>query len=314
MATTRSLFSPSRSAAAAGNGGASSSRNINLIGTEKDFSVNLNLSVGGSGGAGGDGGAVTINNNGGSILTTSSNSKGVVAQSIGGGGGWGGGAAAAGSGASAAKFTADVSLGGSGGQGNPGGVVTLVNDGVIYTTGSNSTAIYAQSVGGGGGMGGSAATDSSTDGNVQVADYLIGRTGINGDVTQVGDGLWNIQEQFGDAYARLKSLKEIGLAYEELRPEPGSSTWYGKAVSDLTVNVGAGRGGKGGSAGGGGQVTVTTTVSWKRRAPILMAFLPSPSAAAAAMVARRTPRRTRPASTLALRSAAPQVRAARAAT
>ncbi len=157
-----------------GNGGASSSRDINLIGTEKNFSASFNMAIGGSGGAGGTGRRGHHQQHWRLDPHHFLQPKGVVAQSIGGGGGWGGGAAAAGSGASAAKFTADVSLGGGGGGGGAGGIITLVNDGTIYTTGSNSAAIYAQSVGGGGGMGGSAATDSSTDGNVQVANYLAG--------------------------------------------------------------------------------------------------------------------------------------------
>ena len=47
-----------------------------------------------------------------------------------------------------------VSLGGSGAGGGKGDHISVVNDGVIITTGDESAGIKAQSVGGGGGDGG----------------------------------------------------------------------------------------------------------------------------------------------------------------
>ena len=95
----------------------------------------------------------------GSVTTDGDRAHALYAQSIGGGGGAGGGAKAL------------VGLGGSGGAGGDGGSVTVTNNGGISTgkvtlpanvgdapviTGDGSTAIYAQSVGGGGGAGGGA--------------------------------------------------------------------------------------------------------------------------------------------------------------
>ena len=98
------------------------------------------LTIGGSAGAAGNGGDVAINNSvAGMIFTTGNESAGIIGQSIGGGGGAGG------------ETYALVAFAQNGTGGGNGGLVTIDNAASIQTTGQNSSAIFAQSVGGGGG-------------------------------------------------------------------------------------------------------------------------------------------------------------------
>ncbi|MBI4996282.1 MAG: hypothetical protein HZC22_05155 [Rhodocyclales bacterium] len=134
-------------------------------------SVNISISLGGDGGKGGAAGAVEVSNDG-TISTRRDYAYGIYAQSIGGGGGDGGKAIAAtanislpddpsgGEGAKEPQLEVKVdfamAVGGSGGEGNVGGDVTVSNRNAIETSGDGAHGIYAQSIGGGGGTGGDA--------------------------------------------------------------------------------------------------------------------------------------------------------------
>jgi hypothetical protein len=113
--------------------------------------------VGGHGGGGGTGGGVTIDQNTLSVTTTANEAIGVKAQSVGGGGGDGGGVFAA---DLSVGVSLGIAVGGSGGVGGDGGHVGVTLNDSTITTGTsaaptdNSTAVFAQSVGGGGGTGG----------------------------------------------------------------------------------------------------------------------------------------------------------------
>jgi hypothetical protein len=131
------------------------------------------VSLGGSGAAGGKGGEVKAVNSG-LIDTRGQGAAGIFAQSIGGGGGNGGSAIAG----SIGLASVSVSVGGTGGAGNIGGLVDILNTGRIATRGNNSAGIFAQSVGGGGGAGGDA-TSLSLAGPVAVA-VAVGGTGGTG--------------------------------------------------------------------------------------------------------------------------------------
>ena len=167
-----------------GDGGAAYSK-------DKSIGFDADMSVGGSGGAGGDGGIVTYANqttNAAEVITHGSDSYGIVAQSIGGGGGVGG--------MSTAKAQAygieevpdlpsislSASLGGAGGVAGDGNSVTVGNQGLIMTTGGESTGILAQSIGGGGGAGGDAnASSTATGGKFNLAAaFTFGGTGGGG--------------------------------------------------------------------------------------------------------------------------------------
>ena len=112
---------------------------------------------GGSGGDAGSGGTAAIFNTA-KIATAGDTSDGMVAQSVGGGGGDGGMAFSSISGL--LKF--GVTMGGAASLGSSGGSVTLTDTGSVATAGRGSTAILAQSVGGGGGNGVISATWASS--------------------------------------------------------------------------------------------------------------------------------------------------------
>ena len=100
---------------------------------------------GGGGGTTGVGGTIDITSAGAISTAGPSKSYGVFAQSVGGSGGAGG----SNNFLFLAGWAADSQSGGDGGN-----VSVNVTGGSITTKGSNSTAIYAQSIGGGGGAGG----------------------------------------------------------------------------------------------------------------------------------------------------------------
>ncbi|MCW6509452.1 hypothetical protein [Lichenifustis flavocetrariae] len=139
------------------------------------------VAVGGTGGDGGKGDAVTVENRS-TVVTSNHDSRGILAQSIGGGGGEGGGYSSSGAG----EFAGNLSIGGSGGKGGSGGAVKVTNveGATITTSGAGSTAIFAQSVGGGGGVGGAmtggkkavsfpGSAKDATDAVLQVADEIF---------------------------------------------------------------------------------------------------------------------------------------------
>ncbi|WP_156898221.1 hypothetical protein [Methylocapsa acidiphila] len=155
--TAANLVTIGRSGAGGGAGGAVEIDNSAIISTSNLLSAGLfaqsvgggggmgggglgALVIGGSGGASGNGGAVTIKNDvAGSIVTTGNESAGIIAQSVGGGGGAGG------------ETYGLVAFAKNGSGGGNGGLVSVDNAGIIETSGQNSSAIFAQSVGGGGG-------------------------------------------------------------------------------------------------------------------------------------------------------------------
>ena len=130
----------------------------NLSGID-GFSVIL----GGSNGASGNGGDVSLINAG-NVSTSGSRSPGLLLQSIGGGGG-----AVFGDGPGS---TVTLSSGNDG----TGGAITLNQTGDIVTSGANSPAVVAQSLGGGGGYAGTAFAGTA------------GGTGAGGAITLNFDG------------------------------------------------------------------------------------------------------------------------------
>ncbi|WP_035018970.1 autotransporter outer membrane beta-barrel domain-containing protein [Caulobacter sp. UNC358MFTsu5.1] len=168
------------------------------------------VSIGGQGGVAGDGGEVRVTNNG-TIVTEGALSRGVFAQSVGGGGGTGGATDYDGDDTysyskglsdtmkvvgnlTATKDLIDsfsepawgISIGGTGGSAGDGGLVTVTNNGAIYTSGRLSHGIMAQSVGGGGGTGG--------EGTITAVGQIVfsglgGTAGDGGDVVVTNNGL-----------------------------------------------------------------------------------------------------------------------------
>jgi len=178
------------------------------------------VSLGGSGSGGGNGSTVNATNNG-QIMTWGIGSEGVFAQSIGGGGG---------SGASSGGL---VSLGGNAGAASHGGIVNVDNTGNITTWSGYSSAVYAQSVGGGGGSG------TGSGGAVSLGG--IGGGGGNGSTVNVTNNSGALQTAGDNAY---------GIFAQSIGGGGGSGGGSGGAVS---------LGGNGGSGGHGGVVAVTST-------------------------------------------------------
>ncbi len=272
-----------------GTGGLSVAANLNLTGAESG-SVNVGVTVGGSGGDGNTGGDVTVKGDG-TITTLADNSFGVFAQSIGGSGGDGGASynalvAAQKMGGKTQNIT--VAVGGEGGSGNSSGVVTIARSGAINTSGDGSSAIKAQSIGGGGGNGGKANTisllvgpkcksdeeaevdpckedDTSSNFNLQVGvggaggdanDGNVVAVAQDGDLTTNGDHSHGIFAQSvgggggtgGNAHKGLPGAFGLGLAIGKKAATSGRS----KGFRELSVEVG----GNAGSAGDGKAVSI----------------------------------------------------------
>lgn len=155
-------------AQAVGGGGGDAQHVRNIIGgqnTEK--SVQTVLMIGGKGGSGGVGGKVDVRNEtGAKIITDGNESHGIFAQSIGGGGGNGGEVLSVTVtkpvGTDNNEHELKLGIGGNGAQGGTGGMVNVINDGLIITRGDKAHGIFAQSIGGGGGNGGFAIEGSLT--------------------------------------------------------------------------------------------------------------------------------------------------------
>ncbi|MGO8738244.1 hypothetical protein [Rhodoblastus sp.] len=224
------------------------------------FAGALSVSTGGDtstavgGGAGGNGGAgdtVTVTNEStGDIHTYAANSVGILAQSIGGGGGNGGFALSGGAATSGDSNT--QSVGGSGGMGGTGGTVMVTNNGKITTEQVLSTAIVAQSIGGGGGNGGFSVAGTYDSGSGGTTSN-VGGTGGNG-----GDG--GTVQVTNSGSIKVEQAGSTGILAQSIGGGGGNGGFaIAASISDgkISNNVG----GTGGNGGNGGDVTVISTGS-----------------------------------------------------
>ena len=222
-----------------GSGGAASSLTALLSGLSlQGTSVKLKLGGGSSGGSSGDGGAATVDNYG-MIQTDGARSQAVLAQSIGGGGGNGGITTLASNGS---QLPASITIGGDGGSGGKGGDVIVSNRSAasIWTLGADSTAIFAQSVGGGGGMG-SIASDNSTSATASIV--VGGSGGVAGDGGKVA--------VTNDGNIVISGNNSLAIMAQSV----GGGGGVSGAVSGASMQVTLG--GATGADGKGGDVTVT---------------------------------------------------------
>jgi hypothetical protein len=157
-----------------------------MVLTNIDTTSAAKVSLGGDGGTGAAANLVTVDQSG-IIITHGDLSDGVLAQSIGGGGGVGGAALIRSKtkvkedDKDAMSVTMVMAVGGSGGDGATGGVVTVRNTGVIVTEGKFSNGVLAQSIGGGGGVGGALITSSVDKGSDKTAlSFNLGGSGGTG--------------------------------------------------------------------------------------------------------------------------------------
>ncbi|MDY6481127.1 ESPR-type extended signal peptide-containing protein [Acinetobacter faecalis] len=210
------------------------------------------VAIGGNGGEGNDAGKVTVKNDA-DIITgqkdnkeQSDNASAILAQSIGGGGGNGSMAIAAGLGFS-------LSIGGNGAGGGEGGAVE-VNVGEnsptnLTTWGDNSSAIKAQSIGGGGGNGG--ASVSGSVGSVASASIALGGTGGNGAASgkvEVTTSDTTVIHTFGD--------RSTGITAQSIGGAGGDGGLAIAAAISSGASVGVSLGGDGGEGAKSDQVHV----------------------------------------------------------
>jgi uncharacterized protein YhjY with autotransporter beta-barrel domain len=244
----------------------------------------LQFNIGGDGGTGNDGGTVTVNNSGG-IATSGTMSRGIFAQSIGGGGGSGG------DGMNAVGYTGEdyvklgllvtgseatsggsgnavwrrlmsqlrdvaVAVGGDEGASGNGGYVGVTNSGDIFTTGYASTAIFAQSIGGGGGEAQSFGTGTDSGGTATAG--LTGKFALGGAGGAAGDGAAvdvvnhaNLETTGDGAYGIFAQSVGGGGGVA------GNSDLGLRNYGNFGLGLAYGRSGGGG--GNGGDVTVNNT-------------------------------------------------------
>ena len=223
-----------------GSGGSSSATSTDAKATQ------LNLSIGGFGRGGGMGGAVTVNNWH-TIRSLGLSSQGIIAQSIGGGGGHGGSSEV--DSAKTEQSQIGLSLGGRGGRGGDGSQVVVKNTKLIDTRGDLSTAVLAQSIGGGGGSGAAGKSNSKEAKSVAVNVSLGGTGGTGGKGGQV------IVQNFD-------TINTVGnLSYGVVAQSIGGGGGHGGASSSTSGKseknqVTLALGGSGGSGGEGGRVEV----------------------------------------------------------
>ncbi|NTV69665.1 MAG: hypothetical protein HGA71_05900 [Azonexaceae bacterium] len=212
----------------------------------------LRLSLGGTGGGGGVGKDVYVGTVddpiSGSIHTYGIASHGVVAQSIGGAGGEGGFAI---SGSIGGGTTANISLGGTGGTGNHGGIVSVQTASNITTEKADAHAILAQSIGGSGGAGGFSISGSVGGASLNLAIGGEGGGGSHGNTVSIG----TLGTTTGGTLTTIGE-RSHGILAQSIGGSGGAAgtTISGSLFGPAAMDFGFGR--NGGSGGYGGEVDV----------------------------------------------------------
>ncbi|HET7814145.1 MAG TPA: autotransporter outer membrane beta-barrel domain-containing protein [Candidatus Baltobacteraceae bacterium] len=218
----------------------------------------LTIDVGGNGSTG-NGAAANITQSGGIIQTLGDGSQGLLAQSIGGGGGTGGAIHSVneypavqcntyGNNCSVKLVAATVAIGGNASHGS-GGVVTISNSGSIATSGEDSSAIVAQSIGGGGGLGGDADVVGGPSLQLTGGGHTITVGGTNG---STGDG--NTVNVTDAGAISTSGDNSSGIFAQSIG---GGGGVGGLGLGSLWGSGPTVLGGSGNSSGNGGAVNVT---------------------------------------------------------
>ncbi len=207
----------------------------------------------GSGGSGGDSSTVDVTSTN-TIVTVGDNSNGILAQSVGGGGGYGG-VSLTNTLLSAAASEVDLTYGSACASGASCGGnaddVNVTNSGSIQTSGANSSAMLAQSIGGGGGDGGFAIAGGISAGwGVKSA---LGRNGGN------GGNAGNVDVQNTAAELITSGSEADGVLAQSIGGGGGAGGFAvsGNVAGGWGVNLALG--GSGGSGGSANTVTVNSS-------------------------------------------------------
>ena len=206
----------------------------------------VNIGVGGDGGAPGHGDEVEVLHRG-DIATLGHHSYGLLAQSVGGGGGNATFNIGLGVNPDAKAF--NLAVGGGPGDGGEGRRVHVDHRGDVTTLGNVSTALFAQSVGGGGGSAGmDMITSPFSAGGVDIGLGRIGGTGGRaGDVSVISDGALSTS---GDRSAGIRA-QSVGNAGGESSSTSVEFSGEGQGEGQdwsTSLEIGLG-GGTGGAAG-----------------------------------------------------------------
>ena len=239
-----------------GGGGAGGFSVAGSIGASGTGAGAVSIGVGGSGGGGGDGGSVAATVVG-DVSTLGDASAAVVGQSIGGGGGSGGFTVAGSiSGAGTVAGSVSVGVGGSGGDGGDSSSVDLTVTGEIYTAGTQSDGVLAQSVGGGGGNGAFSVAGSISGAQTGAGTVTVGVGGSGGGG---GDAGAVALSQTGDVSTLGDGSR--GIIAQSLGGGGGNGgfnvTGGISGAQTASGNIGVGVGGGGGDGGDGGAVSGT---------------------------------------------------------
>jgi len=230
-------------------GGGGGAGGFSVAGGISASSAAIDASIGGKGGGGGASGNVVLNSGSGIyIQTTGNRSTALLAQSIGGGGGAGGFSVAAGL---SNSQSVNFSLGGSGGSGGSSGTVTLSSTSAIFTSGTDSHGILAQSVGGGGGIGGFSIAGGISVNGAAVSVSLGGNGGGGGNGNTVNVTSSGTLIMTGSNHSDGILAQSIGGGGGD-----GGFSVVGNGSGGDTGAVGFSMGGSGTAAGSGGAVTV----------------------------------------------------------
>jgi hypothetical protein len=235
----------------------------------------FNVSVGGNGGLGNHAGTVTVENSG-NVMTSGPLSRGVVALSVGGGGGTGGdGIKGLGipilddlpglTNKIKAYRNWNIAVGGNGGSSGDGEVVHLTNSGAVTTLGLASSALMAQSIGGGGGNVVNFASGITSGGQGGSASTgTMGKFGIGGGGGSSGDGKDVTVVNTGALYT--EGHDSFGIYAQSVGGGGGLAGTVDRGFSKelgpipkLNIGLGLGFGQDGGAAGGGHHVLVQNT-------------------------------------------------------
>lgn len=255
-----------------GNGGMAIAGNINVSETA---SLNVSVSVGGSGGDGGTSGNIEISNQA-DITTSGGYGYGIYAQSTGGDGGHGGSSySAQATVTTGSEFESDIVIGGSGGNGGTSGYIKVDNDGDITTTGGNAHGMYLMTQGGSGGSGGSAVsylanfgTTKKSVANIKLNSEVGGDGGTgstSGYIEASNSGAISTQRDtsYGIYAATVggnggdggnAGSYAIGYTWET---STGEKSWIPKKGNPLNINYSVTIGGDGGGGSTSGYVDIT---------------------------------------------------------
>jgi hypothetical protein len=231
----------------------------------------LTIAIGGQSGGGGNAGPTVVTNHG-SISTAGSDSHGILAQAVGGGGGAAGGGNASGGNNS---YTANVTIGRTGGDGGStttnaaGYSVTVANSGSITTLGGDGNGITAQSIGGGGGKGGTADANASLE-TGSIPSEIFSSRGYSSDVSVGGTGgsgggggavlvenTGNISTAGGRAHGVLAQSVSGGGGLGGSATSGANPGFFSLMDPTGFFSIDVAVGGRGGDSSSGGAVTVS---------------------------------------------------------